>query len=39
MYRWVENAYWQYFCGYGFWHQALPAHPTSLIKASYRIRK
>ncbi|WP_080502497.1 transposase [Neochlamydia sp. TUME1] len=24
VYRWVENAYWQYFCGHGFWHQAHP---------------
>ncbi|MBS4165767.1 hypothetical protein NEOC65_000834 [Neochlamydia sp. AcF65] len=35
--RWVENAYWQYFCGYDF--GTMRTHPISLINTSYRIRK
>ncbi|MBS4166258.1 hypothetical protein NEOC65_001343 [Neochlamydia sp. AcF65] len=37
MYRWVENPYGQYFCGYEFWHHALSIHPTSLIKWGSRL--
>ncbi|KIC75130.1 Uncharacterized protein ORF8 in nfe locus [Neochlamydia sp. TUME1] len=37
VHRWVENPYWQYFCGYEFWHHALPIHPTSLIKWRHRL--
>jgi transposase, IS5 family len=27
---WVENPYWQHFCGYDFLQWELPIHPTSL---------
>jgi len=30
--RWVENPYWQYFCGYGQLQHELPLHPTTLVK-------
>lgn len=29
---WVENPYWQYFCGYDEFQHELPCHPTSLVK-------
>ncbi|WP_347566667.1 transposase [Neochlamydia sp. AcF84] len=37
VHRWVENPYWQYFCGYEFWHHALPIYPTSLIRWGSRL--
>ena len=36
--RWVENPYWQYFCGYEFFQHLLPCHPTSLVKWRGRIK-
>ena len=30
--KWVENPYWQYFCGEVEFQHALPCHPTSLVK-------
>src|ERR1044071_913175 len=30
--KWVENPYWQYFCGYEFFQHEWPCHPTSLVK-------
>ena len=27
--RWVENAYWQYFCGFEFFQHELPIDPSS----------
>jgi IS5 family transposase len=30
--RWVENPYWQYFCGCLFFEYELPIHPTSMTK-------
>ncbi|NDF13518.1 MAG: transposase, partial [Proteobacteria bacterium] len=27
--RWVENPYWQYFCGFKTMQHELPLHPTS----------
>jgi len=30
--RWVENPYWQYFCGFGQLQHQCPLHPTSLTK-------
>ena len=30
--HWVENPYWQYFCGEVFFQHELPCHPTSLTK-------
>jgi IS5 family transposase len=34
---WVENPYWQYFCGETFFRHELPCHPTSLTKWRQRI--
>lgn len=34
---WVENPYWQAFCGYDFLQWALPVHPTSLTRWRQRI--
>ena len=28
--RWVENPYWQYFCGYDYLQWTFPVHPSSL---------
>lgn len=36
--RWVENPYWQYFCGYEFFQHALPCHPTVLVKWRQRLQ-
>ncbi|MEO1523043.1 MAG: IS5 family transposase [Cyanobacteria bacterium J06633_2] len=30
--KWVENPYWQYFCGEETFQHELPCHPTSLVK-------
>jgi len=35
--RWVENPYWQYFCGEEFFQHQMPCHPTSLTKWRNRI--
>lgn len=35
--RWVENPYWQYFCGFEFLQHELPLHPTTLIKWRNRV--
>lgn len=35
--RWVENPYWQYFCGEEYFQHQLPCHPTSLTKWRKRI--
>jgi IS5 family transposase len=35
--RWVENPYWQYFCGFTTMQHELPIHPTSLVKWRKRI--
>ena len=35
--RWLENPYWQYFCGYSFLQHQLPLHPTSLVKWRQRV--
>jgi IS5 family transposase len=37
VYRWVENAYWQYFCGYDYLQHKVPLHPTSLIRWRRRL--
>ncbi|HSX13339.1 MAG TPA: IS5 family transposase [Chlamydiales bacterium] len=34
---WIENPYWQAFCGYDFLQWELPAHPTSLTHWRKRI--
>jgi len=35
--RWVENPYWQYFCGFTHMQHACPIHPTSLTKWRKRV--
>lgn len=30
--KWVENPYWQYFCGEVEFQHELPCHPTSLVR-------
>ena len=35
--RWVENPYWQYFCGYTHLQHECPIHPTSMTKWRQRI--
>ena len=35
--RWVENPYWQYFCGYTHMQHKCPIHPTSLTKWRQRV--
>lgn len=35
--RWVENPYWQYFCGFMTMQHELPLHPTSLVKWRKRV--
>jgi transposase, IS5 family len=37
VYRWIENAYWQFFCGYEYLQHKIPMHPTSLIKWRRRL--
>jgi IS5 family transposase len=34
---WVENPYWQYFCGEEFFRHELPCVPTSLVKWRQRV--
>lgn len=35
--RWVENPYWQYFCGFKTMQHEVPLHPTSLTKWRQRV--
>ena len=35
--RWVENPYWQYFCGYTHLQHQCPIHPTSLSRWRKRV--
>lgn len=35
--RWVENPYWQYFCGFTTMQHELPLHPTALVKWRQRV--
>ena len=35
--KWVENPYWQAFCGYDFLQWELPFHPTSLVRWRQRL--
>jgi IS5 family transposase len=37
--RWVENPYWQYFCGEEWFRHELPIHPSSLSRWRKRIGK
>ena len=35
--RWVENPYWQYFCGFSTMQHELPLHSTCLTKWRQRV--
>jgi IS5 family transposase len=35
--RWVENPYWQYFCGFEYMQHECPIHPTSMVKWRQRV--
>jgi IS5 family transposase len=35
--KFIENPYWQYFCGNEFFEHELPCHPTSLVKWRKRV--
>ena len=35
--RWVENPYWQYFCGFTHLQHECPIHPTSLTRWRKRV--
>ena len=35
--RWVENPYWQYFCGEEFFKYDMPIHPSSMTRWRKRI--
>ncbi|MBV09669.1 IS5 family transposase [Rubinisphaera sp.] len=35
--RWVENPYWQYFCGFSTMQHQVPLHATSLVKWRQRV--
>lgn len=35
--RWVENPYWQYFCGYDYFQIKSPCHPSSLTRWRQRL--
>lgn len=35
--RWVENPYWQYFCGYTHVQHECPIHPTIMTKWRNRV--
>jgi len=37
VYRWVENPYWQYFCGEKFFQYKLPIDPTSMTRWRKRV--
>ena len=37
--RWVENPYWQLFCGYDFLQWNFPIDPTTLIRWRRRLKK
>ena len=35
--RWVENPYWQYFCGFTHMQHVCPIHPTSMTRWRKRL--
>jgi len=35
--KWVENPYWQLFCGRTYFEHELPCHPTSLVRWRHRL--
>ena len=36
--RFVENPYWQYFCGFEYFQHTFPLDPTSLVRWRKRIK-
>lgn len=36
--NWVENPYWQYFCGEEYFQTSFPIHPTSMTKWRKRLK-
>ncbi len=38
VYAWIENPYWQYFCGEKYFQHKLPIEPTSMTKWKNRVR-
>ena len=37
--HWLENPYWQYFCGEEYFQTEFPIHPTSMTKWRNRLRE
>lgn len=37
MERWVENPYWQYFCGYAYMEHTFPIDPSSMSRWRHRV--
>jgi IS5 family transposase len=35
--QWVENPYWQYFCGFEYFQHRFPLEPSSLVRWRERI--
>lgn len=35
--RFIENPYWQYFCGFEYFQHEFPLHPTTLVKWRQRV--
>ena len=35
--RWVENVYWQYFCGFEFFQHEMPIDPSSMTRWRKRV--
>jgi len=35
--RWVENPYWQHFCGFEYFQHEFPLEPTTLVKWRKRV--
>jgi transposase, IS5 family len=38
VYAWIENPYWQYFCGEKYFQHQLPIDPTSMTKWRNRVK-
>ena len=37
--RWLDNPYWQYFCGYEYFQHDIPCDPSSLVRWRQRIKE
>jgi len=37
--QWIENPYWQYFCGEEYFQTDFPIHPTSMTKWRNRLKE